>query len=260
MAIFRDRYPAVDDDRTEDGPFVSFTDLFVGIIFLFLIAVAAIVVMQRSSQRFAEKQSFQQTQQVATLQEQNSQLVVDRTELDQKLIKQQKESDSLKEQLQTAQSELRDLKAKIIEAERFDQEHTPFRLVLAYNEYAAYQNPDGSYGAMRFIRSVRVFKSPHGGCIQDTLLEAVNTAWVPVTDQDIPSKDNPSSYRQEGECLTKNGEHYSTPTADIDMQRASDDLYDGYATLHVSNPTGKKHDEKLHIQYRVLDRFDDLMQ
>jgi uncharacterized protein YlxW (UPF0749 family) len=41
----------------EEGPFVSFTDLFVGVLFLFLILVAALMIMQRTSVQMARNES-----------------------------------------------------------------------------------------------------------------------------------------------------------------------------------------------------------
>jgi hypothetical protein len=41
----------------EEGPFVSFTDLFVGILFLFLIMIAALMIMQRTSVQMARSEA-----------------------------------------------------------------------------------------------------------------------------------------------------------------------------------------------------------
>jgi uncharacterized protein YlxW (UPF0749 family) len=41
----------------EEGPFVSFTDLFVGILFLFLILIAALMIMQRTSVQMARNEA-----------------------------------------------------------------------------------------------------------------------------------------------------------------------------------------------------------
>jgi uncharacterized protein YlxW (UPF0749 family) len=41
----------------EEGPFVSFTDLFVGILFLFLIMIAALMIMQRTSVQMARNEA-----------------------------------------------------------------------------------------------------------------------------------------------------------------------------------------------------------
>lgn len=56
----------------EEGPFVSFTDLFVGVLFLFLIMVAALMIMQRTSVQMARNETARDAR-VAALVEATSQ-------------------------------------------------------------------------------------------------------------------------------------------------------------------------------------------
>ena len=55
--------PAVDE-----GPFVSFTDLFIGILFLFLILVAALMLMHQEAVKLAKDEAQQMSQQMQQLQ------------------------------------------------------------------------------------------------------------------------------------------------------------------------------------------------
>jgi cell wall-associated NlpC family hydrolase len=52
----------------EEGPFVSFTDLFVGILFFFLILIAALMIMQRTSVQMARSEAAHDAKGVALAQ------------------------------------------------------------------------------------------------------------------------------------------------------------------------------------------------
>ena len=43
------RRPGAPERTDDEGPFVSFTDLFIGILFLFLILVAALMLMHQEA-------------------------------------------------------------------------------------------------------------------------------------------------------------------------------------------------------------------
>ena len=45
------------EHASEEGPFVSFTDLFIGILFLFLILVAALMLMHQAAVKRAEEEA-----------------------------------------------------------------------------------------------------------------------------------------------------------------------------------------------------------
>src|SRR5438128_2834176 len=53
----------------DDGPFVSFTDLFIGILFLFLILVAALMLMHQEALQREKTETRQLAQQIHQVQE-----------------------------------------------------------------------------------------------------------------------------------------------------------------------------------------------
>jgi len=67
-ARLRRRAHAAEAEGSEEGPFVSFTDLSIGIIFLFLILVAALMLMHMEAVRKAEEQARIFRKQIAELQ------------------------------------------------------------------------------------------------------------------------------------------------------------------------------------------------
>jgi hypothetical protein len=54
--------------EADEGPFVSFTDLFIGILFLFLILVAALMLMHQEAIREAEAEAQRLSEQIRLLQ------------------------------------------------------------------------------------------------------------------------------------------------------------------------------------------------
>ena len=58
------RRPGHPDLAAEEGPFVSFTDLFIGILFLFLILVAALMLMHQEAVQAAEAEERRLNEQI----------------------------------------------------------------------------------------------------------------------------------------------------------------------------------------------------
>ena len=54
--------------ETDEGPFVSFTDLFIGILFLFLILVAALMLMHQEAIQEAEAEARRMAEQIRLIQ------------------------------------------------------------------------------------------------------------------------------------------------------------------------------------------------
>jgi hypothetical protein len=64
------RRSALTEPATEEGPFVSFTDLTIGILFLFLILVAALMMMHQEAMQRAKAEQQRLLEQIAQLQAQ----------------------------------------------------------------------------------------------------------------------------------------------------------------------------------------------
>lgn len=194
------RGPGVSDHVIEEGPFVSFTDLFIGILFLFLILVAALMLRQ---------QAAVQTPPVPPV------------------------------------------PVKPEPTPKKKPEQPAFRLGIVFNIYQ--RSAEG--GAWTYSRTVRVFHSPDGQCINTVWMRSnLTTAWEsPTAEQDIPTQAQADEFQKPRPCgLTASGDHWDTASETGDLKRISPVLYSGYAVLHE-----KEGDEKLEMQYRVLGVYDD---
>jgi hypothetical protein len=196
-------------ETADDGPFAAFTDLFIGILFLFLILVAALMLMnQEAIQR--EKVETQQMLQ-----------------------------------------RIRELQAKLDAVPKPVPEQPAFRLGIAFN---IYQRPFGSDGEWTFSRTVRIFRSPDGTCINTVMVRSnLSTAWrPPVDEEDIPTPEQQGVLRKLEPCgISASGDHWNSATETGNMKRAGPNLYSGTAVLHK-----KEGDVKLEIEYRVLGIYD----
>jgi hypothetical protein len=189
----------------DEGPFVSFTDLFIGILFLFLILVAALMLMRQETE----------TQRVA-------------------------------EQIQP-------VPPKPDPAPKPPPDQPAFRLGIVFNIYQRPADFDGQ--GWTYARTVRVFRSPDGRCINTVWKRSnLSTAWTPPTsNEDIPTDAQREILGKFEECgLSASGDHWESTSETGVLRRTTPDLYSGYVVLHK-----KEGDEKLEMQYRVLGIYDD---
>jgi hypothetical protein len=187
---------------TDEGPFVSFTDLFIGILFLFLILVAALMLRQ---------QAAVQAQPIPPA------------------------------------------PVKADPVPKREPEQPAFRLGIVFNIYQRAAEFDG--GGWTYSRTVRVFRSPDGRCINTVWMRSnLTTAWKPPTaKEDVPSEAQEALFRKFEPCgLSASGDHWESASESGDLKRINPDLYSGYTVLHT-----KEGDEKLEMQYRVLGIYDD---
>jgi len=128
-----------------------------------------------------------------------------------------------------------------------------FRLGIAFN---IYQRPaDGKDAEWTFSRTVRVFRSPDGHCINTVMLRSnLSTAWrPPVGEDDIPTPEQQGELRKMETCgLSASGDHWDSPTETGRMKRVAPNLYEGVSVLHK-----KEGDAKVELQYRILGVYDD---
>jgi len=196
------RGPSVTEPVIEEGPFVSFTDLFIGILFLFLILVAALMLRQQAA-------------------------------------------------VPTPPPPPTPLKPEPIVKPKPEQ--PAFRLGIVFNIYQRSAESDGI--GWTYSRTVRVFRSPDGHCINTVWMRSnLTTAWRPPTaKEDIPTDAQAKELGQFEPCgLSGAGDHWESASEKGDLKRIAPGLYSGSAVLH--KPEG---DEKLEMQYRVLGVYDD---
>jgi hypothetical protein len=187
----------------DEGPFVSFTDLFIGILFLFLILVAALMLMHQ-----------QVVQKVETI--------------------------------QPAQPKL-DVPPKPV------PDQPAFRLGIVFNVYQRSAEFDG--GGWTYSRTVRVFRSPDGRCINTVWKRSnLSTAWMaPTAPEDIPTDAQREILGKFEPCgISASGDHWESASETGQLKRITPDLYSGSVVLHK-----KEGDEKLEMQYRVLGIYDE---
>jgi len=187
----------------DEGPFVSFVDLFIGVLFLFLILVAALMLMHQETQ---------------------TQLMV--------------------EQIKPPPPKPQPIPKP---------EQPAFRLGIVFNIYQRSAEFDG--GGWTYSRTVRVFRSPDGHCINTVWMRSnLTTAWMaPTAKEDIPSDAQAAELGKFEPCgLSASGDHWESTSETGKMKRITPYLYDGSAVLHK-----KEGDEKLEMQYRVLGIYDD---
>jgi hypothetical protein len=194
----------------DEGPFVSFTDLFIGILFLFLILVAALMLMHQEA--------------------------VQRERVETQLMSER----------------IRQMQARLDAVPKPRPEQPAFRLGIVFN---IYQRPAAGDADWTFSRTVRVFRSPDGRCINTVMLRSnLSTAWrPPVAEEDIPTSAQRDLLGKTEPCgLSATGDHWNSATETGEMKRISDILYEGTAILHK-----KEGDLRLGMQYRVLGVYDD---
>jgi hypothetical protein len=202
MSVRRRRAVGVPEATEDEGPFVSFTDLFIGILFLFLILVAALMLMH---------QQAVQTEKVETVQ------------------------------------------PKVETPPKPPPEQPAFRLGIVFNIYQRSAEFDG--GGWTYSRTVRVFRSPDGRCINTVWMRSnLSTAWMPPTaPEDIPTDAQREVLGKFDPCgLSASGDHWESASEAGQLKRITPYLYSGSVVLHK-----KEGDEKLELQYRVLGVYDD---
>jgi hypothetical protein len=199
-------------EAADDGPFASFTDLFIGILFLFLILVAALMLMHQEA--------------------------IQREKVETELLSQK----------------IRELQARLdaVPKPPPPEPQTPaFRLGIVFN---IYQRPAGADVEWTYSRTVRVFRSPDGHCINTVLMRSnLSTTWRPPTpEEEIPTPEQQGMIRQLDTCgISASGDRWDTPSEEGVMKRVRPDLYSGIAVLHK-----KEGDVRLEMEYRVLGVFD----
>jgi hypothetical protein len=203
------RRSASTEHAADEGPFVSFTDLAIGIIFLFLILVAALMLIHQEAMQKAEAEARAFRLHIAQLQ------------------------------------------AQLDAIAALDAEHPPFRLAIVYNSF---QRQLGE-SEWTFSRTVQVFRSPNGLCLDNVLLRSnLSTAWKPpVNIENVPTAAN-QDYVRKGEACTLSaaGERWNSQSETGSVRRAGANLYSGASVLHK-----KDGDVTVEIQYRVLGVYDD---
>lgn len=194
----------------DEGPFVSFTDLFIGILFLFLILVAALMLIHQEAMARA------------------------------------------REEMQRMAEEIRILQAQLDAIAKLDADHTPFRLAIVYNSY---QKPAGSPADWRYSRTVQVFRSPDGLCLENVILRNnLNLTWKSgVGAPEIPTAADQEAVRRGTPCaLLPAGESWDTTSETGGVVRTSMNEYNGSTVLHTNEG-----DKVVELQYRVLGIYDD---
>lgn len=189
---------------------MSFTDLFIGILFLFLILVAALMLMHQEA--------------------------VQREKVETQLLSQR----------------IREMQAKLDAIPKPKPEPPAFRLGIVFN---IYQRPATGDDEWTFSRTVRVFRSPDGLCINTVMVRSnLSTAWrPPVGEEDIPTPAQQDVLRKIEPCgLSASGDSWNSSTETGRMKRVSPTLYEGSSVLHK-----KEGDARVAIQYRVLGVYDD---
>ena len=197
------RSPSVPEHAEDEGPFVSFTDLFIGILFLFLILVAALMLMHQ-----------QVVQKVETIPP---------------------------------------VQPKVEAPPKPVPDQPSFRLGIVFNIYQRAAEFDG--GGWTYSRTVRVFRSPDGRCINTVWMRSnLSTAWMPPTaPEEIPTDAQRESLGKFEPCgLSASGDHWESASEAGQLKRITPYLYSGAVVLHK-----KEGDEKLEMQYRVLGVYDD---
>jgi len=200
-----------------EGPFVSFTDLFIGILFLFLILVAALMLMH---------QQAVQMEQIETQ-------------------KMQTEAEKMSEQI-------RELQAKLDSVPKPKPDQPEFRLGIVFN---IYQRPLAQGANWTFSRTVRIFRASSGVCINTVWMRSnLSVGWMPpVAEEDIPTAAQKNDLRSFKPCgISASGDHWETSTETGTLKRVAKDLYSGTVVLHKAEG-----DARLEMQYRVLGVFDD---
>jgi hypothetical protein len=203
--------------EADEGPFVSFTDLFIGILFLFLILVAALMLMHQEAVQKDKVDAHAYTQQVQQMSEQ-----------------------------------IQQMQAKLKATAKLDADQPPFRLAMVYN---VYQKEAGLRTEWTYSRSVQVFVAPKGLCLNNVILRNnLNFAWKPpVKPEAVPTANSQDTIQMGTPCrLSASGDHWNSASETGGVERTAANLYSGTTALHK-----KDGDEKLDLQYRILGVYDD---
>jgi hypothetical protein len=203
--------------ESDEGPFVSFTDLFIGILFLFLILVAALMLMHQEAVQRDRVDAQVDTQQVQQMSEQ-----------------------------------IQQMQAKLNARAKLDATHPPFRLAIVYN---VYQAPAGAPTAWTFSRTIQLYRASNDLCLENVILRGnLSLAWKPPVDADnIPTADNQNYVRMGTPCtLSAKGENWDIESETGGVKRTSADMYSGSTVLHKKS--GKE--EPVQLQYRILRIYD----
>jgi hypothetical protein len=205
------------DPEADEGPFVSFTDLFIGILFLFLILVAALMLMHQEAIRSAKA-----------------------------------ETQTYNERVKEMSRQILEMQAKLDATAKLDAEHPPFRLAMVYN---VYQKEAGPRMDWTYSRTVQVFVAPPGLCLNNIILRNnLSLAWKPAVKAEvIPTAKSQDTVRMGTPCrLSASGDHWNSDSETGSVQRTAANLYSGSTSLHK-----KDGEEKLDLEYRILGLYDD---
>lgn len=206
------------DLEAEEGPFVSFTDLFIGILFLFLILVAALMLMHKEAVQSSKV-----------------------------------EAQTYAQQLREMLERIRQLQATLDATAKADADRPPFRLAMVYN---LYQKDSGvPTDDWTFSRTVQVFVAPPGLCLSNIILtNNLSLAWMPqVKPETIPTASSKDTVQTGAPCrISASGDHWNTELQTGGVERVSANLYSGYTNLHK-----KEGDKKLDLEYRILGVYGD---
>jgi hypothetical protein len=200
-----------------EGPFVSFTDLFIGILFLFLILVAALMLMHQEA-----------------------------------VQKEQAEVQMMKTEAERLSEQIRQMQAKLDAFPQPKPDQPEFRLGIVFN---IYQRAAGSGANWTFSRTARVFRSPTGVCINTVWMRSnLSVGWMPpVADEDIPTAAQRDELRSFKPCgISASGDRWNTGSETGNLKRIAKDLYSGTVVLHKTDG-----EVRLEMQYRVLGVYDD---
>jgi hypothetical protein len=268
----------------EEGPFVSFTDLFVGVLFFFLILIAALMIMQRTSVQMARNETAQNATahdaKVAALVEAVSQanaqldaLNAKNKELQNKLnsmpndeaLKAAGAAESARRALEKAhagdvarinalQTEVGGLTTKIDERDRRDKEHPSFRPALSFNVFGSKGPNDTDRRAQVYYwETIRILRSPGDLCIYNPITDFENHTWQKHDDSDALSQNEVGLGKADKCYLTADRVYYMTKEGGNDLKRVSPNLYAGIGT--VIHPDGTR--ETHYVEYRILGIYDD---
>jgi Na+-transporting methylmalonyl-CoA/oxaloacetate decarboxylase gamma subunit len=198
-----------------EGPFVSFTDLFIGILFLFLILVAALMLMHQEA--------------VQTEQDEAQ--------------KMQTKVQMLSEQIQQLQAKLDAVPPKPNQPE--------FRLGIVFNIYQRGAGENWTFS--RTVRVFRSATGVCINTVW--MRSNLSTAWMPpVADADIPTAAQKDELRSFKPCgISASGDHWETSAETGNLKRVSKDLYSGAVILH--KPEGDARLEMQYRVLDVFDNF-----
>jgi hypothetical protein len=163
----------------------------------------------------------------------------------------QTESQRMKAEAEMLSEQIRQLQAKLDAVPKPKPDQPEFKLGIVFN---IYQRPATPGAIWTFSRTVRVFRAPTGVCINTVWMRSnLSVAWMPpVADPDIPTPAEKEELRGFKPCgISAAGDHWETSTETGNLKRISKDLYSGNVLLHKADG-----DTRLEMQYRVLGVYD----